>query len=93
VIADSKPPAPPLQVFDAKDEKSPKPQPHQDKGKGKATEADLTASPPPLSPPMPPRLTVTFSEPEKDGDTESQKIIIAGLPFTTNFGTFVTRQG
>jgi hypothetical protein len=33
---------------------------------------------------MPPKLTVTFSEPEKDGDAESQKIIIAGLPFTNS---------
>jgi len=81
-IADNNPPAPPLQVFDAEDEKSPNPEPRLDKGKGKATEADLNISPPPFS--LPPKLTVTTSEPEseKDAEAESQKVILAGLPFT-----------
>ena len=55
-----------------------------DKGKGKATEVDLVASPPPLSPPLPPKLTVTLSGPEpgKDAKPESQKVLLAALPFT-----------
>ena len=52
-----------------------------DKGKGKATEADFTASPPPLSPSLP-KLAVTISEPESEGDPENQKVLLAGLPFT-----------
>ena len=83
-IADDHPPAPPLQVFDAEDEKSPKPHPRLDKGKGKATEVDLSTSPPPLSPPLPPKLTVSISEAESEKDTEagSQKVLLAGLPFS-----------
>ena len=83
-MSDDKPPAPPLQVFDAEIEKSPNPEPRLDKGKGKATEVDLTASPPSLSPPLPPQLTVTISEPGSgDGaEGESQKVLLAGLPFT-----------
>ncbi|KAF9646360.1 hypothetical protein BDM02DRAFT_3099970 [Thelephora ganbajun] len=82
-ITDKSPPAPPLQVFDAEDEKSPNPEPRLNKGKGKATEADLSASPPPLSPPLPPKLSVTVSEPESEKDVgkESQKVLLAGLPF------------
>lgn len=81
---DNNPPAPPLQVFDAGDEKSPKPEPRLDKGKARATEADLIASPPPLSPPLPPKLNVTISESEseKNGDANDQKVLLAGLPFT-----------
>ena len=72
---------PPLQVFDAETEKSLNVEPRLDKGKGKATAADLAASPPPLSPPLP-KLTVTTSEPESETDVESQKVLLAGLPFT-----------
>jgi hypothetical protein len=53
-----------------------------DKGKGKATEMDLTASPPSFSPPLPPTLTVTTSEPESDQAAENQKVLLASLPFT-----------
>lgn len=83
-IADNNPPAPPLQVFDAETEKSPNPQQRLDKGKGKATAMELSGSPPPLSPPLPPQLTVTISEPgsEKDAQAEGQKVLLAGLPFT-----------
>ena len=83
-IGDNNPPAPPLQVFDAEAEKSPNLERRQEKGKGKATDADFIASPPPLSPPLPPQLSVTISEPESGGDTEagSQKVLLAGLPFT-----------
>lgn len=89
-IADKNPPAPPLQVFDAEVEKSPNQELRQDKGKGKATEADLNASPPPLSPPLPPKLTVTVSEPESEGD--GQKVLLAGLPFTPpQISEFLTR--
>ena len=37
-------------------------------------------SPSSLSPPLPPKLSVTTEEPEKDA--ESQKVLLAGLPFT-----------
>jgi hypothetical protein len=75
VVADETPSAPPLQVFDVEAEKPLNAGPRLDKGKGKATEADLTASPPPLSPSLP-QLAVTISEPEPE------KIILGGLPFT-----------
>lgn len=80
---DNNPPAPPLQVFDAGDE-TPKPELRLDKGKARATEADLNASPPPLSPPLPPKLNVTISESdsEQNGGADGQKVLLAGLPFT-----------
>ena len=83
-MSDDKPPAPPLQVFDAEIEKSPNPKPRLDRGKGKATEVDLAVSLPSLSPPLSPQLTVTISEPESGNgaEGESQKVFLAGLPFT-----------
>jgi hypothetical protein len=82
-ITDAGPPTSPLPVFDAEDDKSSHPEQRLDKGKGKATEADLIASPPPLSPSLPPKLTVT-TEPESEADAEAgnQKVLLAGLPFT-----------
>lgn len=80
-VTDKSPPAPPLQVFDAEAEKPLNVEPRLDKGKGKATEADLTASPPPLSPSLP-KLAVITAEPESEIDAENQKVLLAGLPFT-----------
>ena len=80
-IPDKSPPAPPLPVFDAEVEKPHNPETRLDKGKGKATQVDLTASPPSLSPPLPPRLTVT-TEQDSEKDAENQKVLLAGLPFT-----------
>ena len=45
------------------------------------TELDFTASPPSLSSPLPPKLTVT-TEQGSETDPENQKGPLAGLPFT-----------
>ena len=79
-IPDKSPPAPPLPVFDVEVEKPHNPETRLDKGKGKATELDLTASPPSLSPPLPPKLTVTTEQ--ETENAENQKVLLAGLPFT-----------
>jgi hypothetical protein len=67
-------PAKPEQVFDAESEKSPSPNP--EKGKAKATEQDLTASPSPLSPALPPRLSIIPPD-------SPAPVLLGGLPFAS----------